>query len=220
MEPCRGNRVSTRGLTFLETVLAAAILAMLAGVVFTAYNGMLASQRQQVRRLGAAEVCNRLILQYLDDKTSIPRPSTPIAYGGDLYHWSLEETAVALQPARPDVAADRSGASSITVDRIQAITVQAWLSEESGGGVRPDGVIPAFAMTRMIDPLATRNLDSFGDLINNTQSVKYQEYMANLQKYSTGARRGGSKPGAGSGKALANPSTGKVSGGSGSGEKK
>lgn len=220
MEPCRGNGVSTRGLTFLETVLAAAILAMLAGVVFTAYNGMLASQRQQVRRLGAAEVCNRLILQYLDDKTSIPQPSTPIAYGGDLYHWSLEETAVALQPARPDVAADRSGASSITVDRIQAITVQAWLSEESGGGVRPDGVIPAFAMTRMIDPLATRNLDSFGDLINNTQSVKYQEYMANLQKYSTGARRGGSKPGAGAGKALANPSSGKVSGGSGSGEKK
>lgn len=189
MEPCARHGASTRGLTFLETILAMAILAMIAAVTFTAYNSMLASQRRQVQTLGAAEVCNRLILQYLDDKSSIPSPASPIAYGGDLYHWSLDETPVSLTPARPDVAADRGASISITVDRIQAISVSAWLSEESGGAVSPDGVAPFFAMTRLIDPLATRNLDSFGDVINNPQSAKYQEYMANLAKYSTGGTR-------------------------------
>jgi type II secretory pathway pseudopilin PulG len=169
--------------------MAVAILSMVAVVAFTAYNSMLASQRRQVQSLGAAEVCNRLILQYLDDKTSIPAPLTPIAYGGDLYHWSLDETPVALTPARPEVAAERADSSSITVDRIQAVHVSAWLSEESGGSVSPDGVVPFFAMTRLIDPIATRNLDSFGDLLANRQSAKYQEYMANLAKYSTGGGR-------------------------------
>lgn len=189
MEPCVRHTPSTRGLTFLETIMAVAILSMVAVVAFTAYNSMLASQRRQVQSLGAAEVCNRLILQYLDDKASIPTPLTPIAYGGELYHWSLDETPVALTPARPEIAAERADSSSITVDRIQAVHVSAWLSEESGGAVSPDGVAPFFAMTRLLDPIATRNLDSFGDLLNNRQSAKYQDYMANLARYSTGSRR-------------------------------
>lgn len=189
MEPGVRTSISTRGLTFLETILAMAIVAMIAAVALTGFNSMLASQRRQVQTLGAAEVCNRLILQYLDDSSSIPTPETSIAYGGDLYHWTLDETPVALTPARPDVAADRAGASAITVDRIQAVHVSAWLSEESGGAPRPDGVAPYFTMTRLVDPIAVRNLDSFGHIINDPQSPEHQQYMDNLAKYSTGGGR-------------------------------
>lgn len=193
MEPCVRNSISTRGLTFLETILAMAIVAMIAAVALSGFNSMLASQRRQVQKLGAAEVCNRLILQYLDDKSSIPRPDVSIAYGGDLYHWSLNEAPVSLTPARPEIAAERAGASAITIDRIQAISVSAWLSEESGGAVRPDGVVPFFAMTRLIDPIARRNPDTFGNIINNPQSPQAQEFMSNLSRYSNSAGRSGTR---------------------------
>lgn len=194
MEPGRRRKLRCRaraGLTFLEVVLASAILALVAAFVFAAFNHMISSQERQQRRLGAAELCNRLILQYLDDKETMPSPTLPVAYGGARYRWRLTEAPAHLTPARPDVAAERIGASSLTVDRIQLITVNVWLSEESGGSFVNDGTSPSYTITRLMDPISTsRNPDSFANLLANPQGKAFRDYMDRMASFDNGQRRG------------------------------
>lgn len=179
-----GRRRWRRGLTFIETAAAAAVLGLVAAFVLGAFNTMIASQTRQQRRLGAAELCNRLILQYLDDREALPSPTLPIAYGGARYRWRLQEVPVRLSPARPDVAAERANVSSLSVDRIQLITVAVWLSEESGGSYEPDATVPNYTVSRLLDPVNTRNPDSFGNLLSNPQGKGFRDYMDRMKSFS------------------------------------
>lgn len=182
-------RARRKGLTFLETVAAAAILGMLAAVVFGGFGSMMASQQRQTHRLACAELANRLILQYLDSREELPPEQVPIAYGGDLFRWELRETPVQLVPARAEVAAARSSSSAFTVDRIVHVSVRVWLAEDSGGALEPDGVVPEASMGRMIDPIALRNPDSIENLFSDANSSRFKRFMDDLSRVSTGGMR-------------------------------
>jgi len=159
-------------MSLLEVALATTLLGIASAMIFSAVGQMWAGQRRQQQTLGAAEVANRLILQYLDDFTQLPRRSTPIPYGGYSYRWSLHEENVELQT--PDGLSseamstlaerrDRSNRSSP-----KSITVHVWLSEEqANGGVIASAQTPEFVLTRLMDPMAPRNPDSFGKSISN-----------------------------------------------------
>jgi len=163
-----GGRFARHGLTFLETVCAAALLALVAATILGAFNTMMADQERQRHRLGAAEVANRLILQYLDDKTALPSQALPVAYAGERYRWSLTETPARIIPARPEVAAERAGRTTLSLDRISAVAVTVWLGEESGGSSTIEPGTPSARLSRLVDPLAAaRNPDSMDNMFKD-----------------------------------------------------
>lgn len=161
-----------RGMSLLEVALATTLLGIASALIFSAVGQMWAGQQRQQQTLGAAEVANRLILQYLDDFNQLPRRSTPIPYGGYSYRWSLREEDVELQipdglssEAMTTLAErrDRTNRSSP-----KSITVHVWLSEEqANGGVIARAQTPEFVLTRLMDPMAPRNPDSFGKSITD-----------------------------------------------------
>lgn len=184
-----------RGFTFLETIAAAALLGLLASVLFGALNMMVASQKRQQQRLACAELGNRLILMYLDDKESMPSSVSPIPYAGDDYRWALSETPVDIVPARPDVAMERAAESrGLRLDRIQNVTVRVWLGDASGGAAAYDESVPFAVLTRMVDPIgrAIRNPDSAEYLLKDPNAARFQEFMNDLQRFSN--RGGGATP--------------------------
>jgi hypothetical protein len=136
-----------------------ALLGIVAATVYGAFNSIMGAQRRQQHRLNAMELANRLILQYLDESSSMPASGLPILYGRERYRWDLREIPVRLVPTRPEVAEERASAAPISVDRMQAIAVRVWLSEESGGTSVYDTTFPAVALTRLMDPIALRNPD-------------------------------------------------------------
>jgi len=195
VEPANPKSVharSRRGLTFLETVAATAILAMIAATVLSGFNAMVGGQKRNQHRLGAAELANRLVLQYLDDQDALPSSTLPVEYGGERYRWLLRETSVALTPSRPEVAAEREAFSTLSLSRLKAVTVQVWLGEESGGSFSIEPGTPTATLTRLVDPTAIRNPDSIDNIIKNPESAaKF------IQQFTGGANRtrpSGSQP--------------------------
>ncbi len=163
-------------MTLLEVVFATATLAMIVSVLFGAIGFMLGRQRVEQQTLGAAEVANRLMLQYLDDFTSMPDPSLPIAYGKERYRWEqLPNRSIRIEPAEP---ARRSRAG--TPDRVGSlleksdlVTIKVWLGEESGGSLTPTTAVPHASVTRIVYPLlASRNPDSWENAQKNDEVIR------------------------------------------------
>jgi prepilin-type N-terminal cleavage/methylation domain-containing protein len=191
VEPGKHNFTSARrGLTFIETICAVAILAMVSASVLGAFNSMMGAQERQRHRLGAMELANRLILQYLDDKDTLPQAGLPIVYADERYRWEMKEVPVQLVAARPDVAEDRTVASAISVNRLEAVTMTVWLSEESGGGAEPGPSVPSASLTRLMDPIALRNPDVTKRLAQDP--IKQRQLLEKFQKI--GRNSSGGKP--------------------------
>jgi hypothetical protein len=170
------------------------MLGLLAAVVLGAVNNMLASQKRMQRRLACAEIANRLMLQYLDDKESMPAGAVPIPYAGDEFRWDMAQAAVDIVPARPDVAAERAAERrGLRLERIQSVVIRVWLAEESGGSPGFDEFVPYARIARLVDPIgrAMRNPDSAEYLLRDPNSARFQEFMSDLQRFGSG---GGGRP--------------------------
>lgn len=176
---CQPLPTLRRGLTFIETVCAVALLGIVAATVFGAFGSIMGQQERQQHRLNAMEVANRLILQYLDDKDTMPQAGLPLAYGDSRYRWDIREIPVRLEQARPEVAEERAANAPLSVDRMQGLAVRVWLSEESGGSAEFNERVPAVALTRLMDPLAMaeRNPDSIKLLRNASKQAELLEKL-------------------------------------------
>ncbi|MDX2130866.1 MAG: type II secretion system protein [Planctomycetota bacterium] len=183
-----------RGLTFMETIGATVILALLAAVMFSAFNSMIAGQVRQRQRLACAEVANRLILQYLDDPDTMPPPSYPVEYEGERFRWELERTPVERVWANPEFIQENAGPTNVSVtdDRLEHVGVRVWLAEESGGSYVFDALVPHASMGRLIDPLGMRNPDTIEHIFGTPGSARYQRFMEEIARFSNsggGSRR-------------------------------
>lgn len=147
---------SRRGMTFLEAVLASALLGVVSMAVFSALNYLVLQQKRAEQIAGAAEVANRVVIMYLDNPRDMPQGGRPIPYGRHQYRWTYE--AAPIEVFDPN-ATDEPAPLSLT--RLQELTVSVWLHEDSGGAFTPDAGTPGIVVKRMLDPLATRNPDSF-----------------------------------------------------------
>lgn len=159
-----------RGMTLLEVVLAIATVALLASTVLGAVTYMHQVEIRQTHQLATAELANRMMLQYLDDKSAMPSPITPLEYGAHRYRWSLSESpvgfeAIEVQDNTP-AQSGRTPRNAIPPERrYKLVTVRVWLSEESGGSLQAtEGVVQA-QIGRLIDLLAFRNPDSAENLL-------------------------------------------------------
>jgi hypothetical protein len=157
-------------MTFLEVVFAVAMLGVVAASLFGAYGFAIAGETREQRRLGAAEVANRLILNYLDSPSGMPDPSLPVKYGDPprplLFRWEYFEEPVRVVEAYGD-RRDRARESPLKNDRFRQITVRVWLSELSGGSRYWEASTPSVTISRMLDPVAPRNPDSYMAMIKN-----------------------------------------------------
>lgn len=155
-----------RGLTLIEVVFAAVLIALVASVVAGAAGLAARADTRTERRLGAHEVANRLMLQYLDDKNSLPSTAAPIEYGRHKYRFAVDVDPVRVTIPEP---ADRSRttrqprSSGPSLDRIKYIRIRVFQAE---GEYDLAGEMLA-EVTRLYDPLyLTRNPDSAENLMN------------------------------------------------------
>jgi hypothetical protein len=120
---------------------------------------------------------SRLLLQYLDDPTKMPSDTLPVQYGRELYRWKLTKTPVELTPAKLD-SSDRTSRTGLSLNRLEAISIAVWLSEQSGGASVPELSTPAFTITRLIDPIADaqRNPNSAARLLADEK--RRSDYIA------------------------------------------
>lgn len=194
-----------RGMTLLEVVLATTILAMIVSVLFGAIGFMLGRQRVEQQALGASEVANRLMLQYLDDFTALPPESLSVEHGRDRFRWTLERRGLRLEPAEPARRA-RTGTERTTslLEKSDLVTIRVWLSEESGGSIAYTDAVPHDAVSRLVYPiLAGRNPDSWANAQTKDEIVRYM-------RDKMGASSGPTMGSFGSGKAGAPPPRSRV----------
>lgn len=155
-----------RGVTFLEAVLGVVLLGLITASLAGSVSFMHRSQVRHERHLGAAELANRLILQLIDDRETLPSPSLPIEYHDALFRWSLDEQPVRFVTRTQGVStASGSVGGGVSLDRIKLVTVRVWLAPESGGSMSYAADVPNVIITRLVDPLAFSNPDSLDTLL-------------------------------------------------------
>lgn len=175
-------------MTFLEVIVALALFGVVASAVVGVFSFAVGAQLREQRTLACGEVANRLILAYLDDRTTMPDPSRTLEYGSPdtplKFRWEYREDPVTLVEVGND-SRDRSRASPLRMDRYRQVTVRVWLAEESGGAFKRADWVPQVTMTRMFDPLYTRNPDSFIKIMTDPANLRrFMEYMQGI--YSNG----------------------------------
>lgn len=173
-----GSRHRVRGLTILESVLATVLLGVVASVLLAALNTMWRSQVRLAQTLGAAETANRIVLQYLDDRSALESQSgRPLNYGSWSFRWELEESSVRFTPpagvagAAAENRVERGVAANF--NRLKLVRVRVWLDERNeGGSFLASRAAPHFEMTRLVDPLNIgRNPDSLKKVFANPDQI-------------------------------------------------
>jgi type II secretory pathway pseudopilin PulG len=145
---CKVN--SRRALTFVEVMCAVSILALAAAAMLSATSAVVGAQQRASKRLGAAELANRLMLMYLDNEETMPSEAAPVDYLGDSYRWSKRVVPLELRPAVPPTEVRTGG---VGLDRLRAVTITVWFTDEARGQIsRVDGT-PTFSLTRIVDPI-------------------------------------------------------------------
>ncbi len=172
--PChKGYRCRVApGLSMLEVVLATIILALTIATLATMVQAISIQQARAARRLDAAELANRLIIQYLDDDSSLPSQDLPIDYGPNKYRWKMSVSKIKSAIDESILASIEENASNrqspTTPDRLRKVVVTVWLSEQSGGSYLASEGSPQATLVRIVDPSAIwrRPPDSIDNLIN------------------------------------------------------
>lgn len=151
------GRSSERGVTLLEVVFATVVLALAIATMASTVGAISSQQGRSQHLLGAAELANRLIIQYLDDEQSMPSEALTVPYGDDEYRFRLSVTRVQstldanIARAIEEVPTTQNGPLP---DRLKKIVVTVWLSEKSGGSYTINNGAPQQSLVRIVDPLA------------------------------------------------------------------
>lgn len=163
MNSARSNSFRN-GMSLLEVIVATAMFSVVAAAIVGVFSFTVGTQLREQRTLACAEVANRMVLSYLDDKTKMPDPHKTLEYGpGDTpmkFRWEYREDPISLVENNSDARDKTRSPSPLRGDRFRQVTVHVWLGEESGGGFSPDEGVPQFTLTRMFDPMYLRNPDS------------------------------------------------------------
>ncbi|MEM9372156.1 MAG: hypothetical protein AAGA55_00805 [Planctomycetota bacterium] len=186
MRPVRPTR---RGAAFLEAILGVVLLGLVTASLTGAVSFMSRAEARLTRKLAAAELGNRLILQFIDDRESLPNPSLPIEYDRTLYRWSLDEEPVKFVIRSEGTAQTASGVGGgVSLDRVRFIVVRVWLDSDSGGSRSFTNDVPHAVLTRLVDPLAFSNPDSLETLLEQEDGIqRLLDLMMQLDEGTAGA---------------------------------
>lgn len=176
-----------RGLTMLETVLAAVLMAMIATTLVAGLGFVHADQRRQQQKLGAAEIANRLMLQYLDEKSAMPSDALAVTYGSRgqfRYYWRVQEDKVSMRAVRPGSSTDANRSGGVSADRIKLITIRVWNEQTLNVNPALSGLPEDYRLARLMDPIAPRNPDSLAKMLNTPEGMA--EYLRQFNEFQGG----------------------------------
>ena len=180
-----------RGMSLMEAVLAAALLGIFSSVLLSAVNSAWREQLHHRHLIGASELANRLFIIYLDDRTELPPRYQPLAYGPPdspfMYRWERIERAITIEDPEslsPEAARQRREMrrGSRPEERFRSVTFRVWLCEQDSSGrgaYEPTASTPQATLTRVIDPIYSRNPDSTRKILANPalQSELYGDLL-------------------------------------------
>jgi len=162
-----------RGFTVLEALLATVLLGMVGATLAGAVSYMSLTQRRAEQRLAAAELGNRLMLQYLDNQDAMPSDALPIEYNGDHFRWTMDVQRVRFEMAEvPDEDGGTGVGSGFSFQRVRLVRISVWLSESSGGSRGLASDVPRATLTRLVDPLNLSNPDSLRTIIEEPGGIE------------------------------------------------
>lgn len=168
-----------RGLSLLECMLAVGMLGLSASMIAGALSYAYRAQNRELGTLGAAELASTLILQYLDERESMPSAGLPIAYGPEgnevFYRWDLSDKPARLENnPRAEAQAETNATGASMADRFRQITIRVWRSEESEGSFTYTGGSGTAVITRLYHPLAFeyRSPDTLQKMVESEEGVR------------------------------------------------
>lgn len=168
-----------RGLSLLECMLAVGMLGLSASMIATALSYTYRSQNRELGTLGAAELASTLVLQYLDERESMPASGLPIAYGPEgsevFYRWDLSDKPARLENnPRAEAQAETNATGASMADRFRQITIRVWRSEQSEGSFTYTGGSGTAVITRLYHPLAFeyRSPDTLQKMVESEEGVR------------------------------------------------
>jgi type II secretory pathway pseudopilin PulG len=169
-QPRANSAPGARGFTFLEAVLAAALLGIIAAAILSAIGYAWNAEIRGRQQLGAAEVANRVLISYLDDQTSLRKLPRVIDYDGRSFRWNAELREVRLVDDNPSARRDRRGETTANAafDRLVSVRVLAWLDDGSAASLAP-GATPSATIERLVDPLAFRGADTIERIFDDPE---------------------------------------------------
>ncbi len=154
-----------RGATMIEAILATVLLGMIGATLAAAASFMTMSQRRSEQRLAAAELANRLMLQYIDNQDAMPSGSLPVEYNADLFRWTMDVQPVRIEMVNPTETQNAQDVGGLNFDRVKLVAIRVWLGEDSGGSRGYTTQVPNAFVSRLIDPLAFNNPDSLQTML-------------------------------------------------------
>lgn len=158
---------SRHALTLLEVILAVLLLSLVVTAVTGAISAILGMESEGRKRLEGYEICNRIVLQFLDDKDALPSSGLPITYGDHKYFWELDQTDARMVINKKQEA---GGANLQALTRYKLIGVTVYAADFDGNrDVKAD---PIAFLSRIVDPAAPRNPDSLTTYEGNVDKIK------------------------------------------------
>lgn len=153
-----------RGLTFLEVIMAAALLALATSMIFGGISFMESTAVRDDRRAAAMEVAHRVVLAYLNDKEDMKRQQGRYTYAnvGYVFEWKEEVLergeggSTGLTRRRSTLATEVDAEAALSAQLYQ-FTVWVALEDPSAPGV-PIGP-PLAEIVRVYNPIAQFNDD-------------------------------------------------------------
>ena len=147
--------VSRHGLTLLEILLAVTMLVLVTTSITAAISTITAMEARSRKRVAACELANRIIIQYLDEKKSLPLEAKPLDYGKDRYFYELTPWQSRMQINRTQESA---GPNLQGLARYKVVRVTVFEAEESGD--YPVKGQRLASIERIYDPATARSPDS------------------------------------------------------------
>lgn len=168
----RGRRALRRGLTFIEVVIATAMLTALASIVLGSVTFLDSSASRHQHRLNATEVAHRLIVQFIDDPGNMPEKNLPIQQGTSYYRWELVDEVVMQEDSGDSVSRlrrgramreDQIGAEQALTQMLKRVSVRVYLDDPGNTVIRTDA--PVATLSRIFNPVSERRLNSSLDYL-------------------------------------------------------
>jgi type II secretory pathway pseudopilin PulG len=181
----RGHRSrARRGISFLEVVFATVILALTVATMAATVNAISGQQGRSRDLLNCAELANRLVIQYLDDRKALPSEDLTLPYGDDEFRWKMSVTRVesTLDPTvERNLEEFQNRQSGASPDRLKKVVITVWLSEKSGGSYLANQGAPQSTLVRVVDPYAfmRRSPDSLQNLMENGTDELLNQLLGN-----------------------------------------
>jgi hypothetical protein len=165
---------SERGISFLEVVFSAALLAIVAATVSTGFSVVEGLSRNGERQLAAYEIAHRLILQNLDNPGHMPSPDLPLPaevtgriekfwYLRNISKLTPEGDSAAGSTVRGQVNANLLSTEERITAGITQVTIEVY---EDFDGRR--AATPLASLTRIYNPFAGSEDDPASFLDNLT----------------------------------------------------